>query len=76
MTEMTENKLKLYSIMFAVHDREKREWTGYASFIFAYSEESIQKLLEHKYGEVRIRSIQEMPYEEGIILYGERWRKF
>ena len=34
---------------------------------------SIQKLLENRYGEVRIRSIEEVPVEEGTILYGERW---
>ena len=63
--------LKLYFVMFAVH--KDRDFHASAGYIFAKSETDIQKLLENRYGEVRIRSIEEVPVEEGTILYGERW---
>ena len=63
--------LKVYLVVFAVH--KGREFHASAGHIFAKSEADLQKLLEKRYGEIRLKYIEEVPVEEGTILYGERW---
>lgn len=72
--EFFSNELKLYFAMFAIlKDHEYRASAGY---IFAYSRERAIEMLKKRYGEeTRVRSIEELPYEEGTVLYGERWHK-
>ena len=66
--------LKLYFVMFAIlKDHEYRASAGY---IFAYSRERAIEMLKKRYGEeTRIRSIEELKFEEVTVLYGERWHK-
>ena len=67
-----QSKLKLYFIMFAI--RRDLDFHASAGYIFAYDEDNVRELICNKYGPLtRIRSIAEIDYEEGTILYGERW---
>ena len=67
-------KLKLYFAMFAV--LKDHEYHASAGYIFAYDRERAIEMLKKRYGEeTRVRSIEELPYEEGTVLYGERWHK-
>lgn len=64
-------ELKLYFVLFAVH--KAKEWCASAGYIFAKDTASALKNLADRYGEVKLRSIEEVSVEEGTILYGERW---
>ena len=69
------NNLKLYFAMFAV--LKDHEYHASAGYVFAYDKDWAIGMLRKKYGvETRVRSIEELPYEEGTVLYGERWHKF
>ena len=66
--------LKLYFAILAI--LKDHEFHASAGYVFAYSEDRVADMLKKKYGEeTRIRSIQELEYEEGTVLYGERWNK-
>ena len=70
----TSRDLKLYFAILAI--LKDHEYYAYAGYVFAYSEDRVADMLKKKYGEeTRIRSIQELEYEEGTVLYGERWNK-
>jgi len=70
----TSRDLKLYFAILAI--LKDHEYYAYAGYVFAYSEDRVADMLKKKYGEeTRIRSIQELEYEEGTVLYGERWHK-
>ena len=70
----TAQKLKLYFAMFAI--LKDHEYHASASYIFAYSRDRATEMLKKRYGkETRVRSIEELKYEEGTVLYGERWHK-
>lgn len=70
----TSRNLKLYFAILAI--LKDHEYYAYAGYVFAYSEDRVADMLKKKYGEeTRIRSIQELEYEEGTVLYGERWHK-
>lgn len=67
-------RLKLYFAMFAI--LKDHEYHASAGYIFAYDRDRAIGMLRKKYGvETRVRSIEELPYEEGTVLYGERWHK-
>ena len=67
-------KLKLYFAMFAV--LKDHEYHASAGYVFAYDRDRATKMLKKCYGEeTRVRSIEELPYEEGTVLYGEHWHK-
>lgn len=75
-TRVVENsqRLKLYFAMFAV--LKDHEYHASAGYVFAYDRDRAIGMLRKKYGvETRVRSIEELPYEEGTVLYGERWHK-
>lgn len=66
--------LKLYFVMFSI--LKDHEYHASAGYIFAYSEDRVIEMLKKRYGEeTRIRSIEELKFEEGTVLYGERWHK-
>lgn len=66
--------LKLYLVMFAVH--KGHEYYAYADHVFAYNEDRAIDSLKKRYGEeTRVRFIEEVPYKEGTMLYGDRWDK-
>jgi hypothetical protein len=67
------NNLKLYFVTFAIH--KGNEYHAAAGYIFANSKIDAVKLLENKYGIIRMRAMDEVPVEEGTVLYGERWHK-
>ena len=72
--EQTEKKLKLYFALFAI--LKDHEYHASAGYIFAYDENRAIDMLKKRYGEeTRVRSIEELKYEEGTVLYGERWHK-
>lgn len=74
MPEQTEMKLKLYFTMFAI--LKDHEYHASAGYVFAYSRERAIEMLKKRYGEeTRVRSIEELKFEEGTVLYGERWHK-
>ena len=67
-------KLKLYFAMFAI--LKDHEYHASAGYIFAYDKNRAIEMLKKRYGEeTRVRSIEELKYEEGTVLYGERWHK-
>lgn len=67
-------RLKLYFAMFAI--LKDHEYHASAGYIFAYSEDRAIEMLKKRYGEeTRVRSIEELKFEEGTVLYGERWHK-
>ena len=67
-------ELKLYFAMFAI--LKDHEYHASAGYIFAYSEDRAIEMLKKRYGdETRVRSIEELKFEEGTVLYGERWHK-
>ena len=67
-------RLKLYFAMFSV--LKNHEYHASAGYIFAYDKDRATEMLKKRYGEeTRVRSIEELPYEEGTVLYGERWHK-
>lgn len=67
-------KLKLYFAMFAI--LKDHEYHASAGYVFAYSRDRAIEMLKKRYGEeTRIRSIEELKFEEGTVLYGERWHK-
>ena len=63
--------LKLYLVVFAVY--KGRKFNALTGYIFAKSEADLQKLLEKRYGEIRLKYIEEVLAEEGTILYGACW---
>ena len=66
--------LKLYFVVFAI--LKDHEYHASAGYIFAYSEDRAVEMLKKRYGkETRVRSIEELKFEEGTVLYGERWHK-
>jgi hypothetical protein len=66
--------LKLYFAMFAI--LKEHEYHASAGYVFAYSEDRAIEMLQKRYGEeTRVRSIEELKFEEGTVLYGERWHK-
>lgn len=70
----TSQDLKLYFAMFAIF--KDHEYHASAGYIFAYSRDRATEMLKKRYGEkTRIRSIEELKFEEGTVLYGERWHK-
>lgn len=72
--EIFSNELKLYFAMFAI--LKDHEYHASAGYIFAYSEDRAIEMLKKRYGEeTRVRSIEELKFEEGTVLYGERWHK-
>lgn len=67
-------KLKLYFAMFAI--LKDHEYHASAGYIFAYDRDRAIEMLKKRYGEeTRVRSIEELKFEEGTVLYGERWHK-
>jgi len=67
-------RLKLYFAMFAI--LKDHEYHASAGYIFAYDRDRAVEMLKKRYGEeTRVRSIEELKYEEGTVLYGERWHK-
>lgn len=67
-------KLKLYFALFAI--LKDHEYHASAGYVFAYDRDRATNMLKKRYGEeTRVRSIEEVPYEEGTVLYGERWHK-
>lgn len=67
-------KLKLYFAMFAI--LKDHEYHASAGYIFAYNRDRVTDMLKKRYGEeTRVRSIEELKYKEGTVLYGERWHK-
>ena len=67
-------RLKLYFAMFAI--LKEHEYHASAGYVFAYDGDRAVDMLKKRYGEkTRIRSIEELKYEEGTVLYGERWHK-
>ena len=67
-------RLKLYFAMFAI--LKDHEYHASAGYIFAKNKDRAIDMLRKKYGEeTTVRSMKEMPYEEGTVLYGERWHK-
>ena len=67
-------RLKLYFAMFAV--LKDHEYHASAGYVFAYGRDRVADMLKKRYGEeTRVRSIEELKYEEGTVLYGERWHK-
>ena len=67
-------KLKLYFALFAI--LKDHEYHASAGYVFAYDENRAIDMLKKRYGEeTRVRSIEELKYEEGTVLYGERWHK-
>ncbi len=66
-----ERELNLYFVLFSVH--KNKEWTAHAGYIFAYDRDSLQSLLDKKYGSVVVRSAASVTIQEGTVLYGERW---
>ncbi len=67
-------KLKLYFAMFAI--LKDHEYHASAGYVFAYNEDRVIDMLKKHYGEeTRVRSIEELKFEEGTVLYGERWHK-
>ena len=67
-------KLKLYFAMFAI--LKDHEYHASAGYVFAYSRDRAIEMLKKRYGEeTRVRSIEELKFEEGTVLYGERWHK-
>ncbi len=68
------NNLRLYFVLFAV--LKEHEYHASAGYIFAYDKDRAVDMLRKKYGDdTRIRSIEELKYEEGTVLYGERWHR-
>ena len=66
--------LKLYFAMFAI--LKGHEFHASAGYVFAYSRDRAIEMLKKRYGEeTRVRSIEELKFEEGTVLYGERWHK-
>ena len=66
--------LKLYLVMFAI--LKDHEYYAFADHIFAYDKDRAINMLKKRYGEeTRIRSIEEVPYKEGTMLYGDHWDK-
>ena len=66
--------LKLYFAMFAI--LKDHEYHASAGYVFAYSRDRAIEMLKKRYGdETRVRSIEELKFEEGTVLYGERWHK-
>ena len=66
--------LKLYFAMFAI--LKDHEYHASAGYIFAYNRDRAIEMLKKRYGEeTRVRSIEELKFEEGTVLYGERWHK-
>ena len=67
-------RLKLYFAMFAI--LKDHEYHASAGYVFAYDRDRATEMLKKRYGEeTRVRSIEELSYEEGTVLYGERWHK-
>lgn len=67
-------RLKLYFAMFAI--LKDHEYHASAGYVFAYDMDRAVDMLKKHYGEeTRVRSIEELKYEEGSVLYGERWHK-
>lgn len=67
-------ELKLYFAMFAI--LKDHEYHASAGYVFAYSRDRAIEMLKKRYGEeTRVRSIEELKFEEGTVLYGERWHK-
>lgn len=67
-------KLKLYFAMFAI--LKDHEYHASAGYVFAYDSDRAIEMLKKRYGEeTRVRSIEELKFEEGTVLYGERWHK-
>lgn len=67
-------RLKLYFAMFAI--LKDHEYHASAGYVFAYNRDRAVDMLKKRYGEETIvRSIEELKYEEGTVLYGERWHK-
>ena len=66
--------LKLYFAIFSI--LKDHEYHASAGYIFAYSEDRVIEMLKKRYGEETIvRSIEELKFEEGTVLYGKRWHK-
>ena len=70
-TAKRSNDLNLYFVLFSVH--KDKEWSAHAGYVFAYDRDSLQLLLNRKYGSAVVRSAATVTIEEGTILYGERW---
>ena len=67
-------KLKLYFAMFAI--LKDHEYHASAGYVFAYSRDRAIEMMKKRYGEeTKVRSIEELKFEEGTVLYGERWHK-
>lgn len=60
--------LKLYFLVYSVHT-DKNDWYGCCSYVFAKNENGAMNYIIKNYKQiVTIRSIEEIPYEEGTIL--------
>ena len=67
------NDLKLYFVVFSVHQKDKSQWAAHAGYIFAYDRSRLDALLKRHYGDIVIRTASEVIIKEGTVLYGERW---
>ena len=65
------DELNLYFVLFSVH--KDKQYSAHAGYVFARDPSAIQAILYREYGETICRSIEKIEYEEGTILYGQRW---
>lgn len=70
----TVSDLKLCFVTFAI--LKDHEYHASAGYVFAYDRDRAIEMLKKRYGEeTMVRSIEELKFEEGTVLYGERWHK-
>lgn len=60
------NDLKLYFAVFAV--REDKQWRACKSYIAAKSTVNALNNIANKFGEVKMKSLEEVKLEEGMLL--------
>ena len=67
----TVSDLKLYFVTFVI--LKDHEYHASAGYVFAYDRDRAIEMLKKRYGEeTMVRSIEELKFEEGTVLYGER----
>ena len=61
-------ELNLYFVVYSVHT-DRNEWYGAKGYVFAKNENGAMNYIIKNYKQlVTIRSIEQVPYEEGTIL--------
>ena len=58
--------LKIYSAIFAIH--ENHEWRGCWTRVVAKSTVDALNIIANKYGEVKMKSLEEIKLKEGMFL--------